>query len=117
MNRISLIIKQRMLSIIFIIIAVIGGILVFWYVSNLKTKIPEDTGYNQIFIAKTDIKKDEEITGELIEAQKIPGNIFSEKFIMDEDKISSGKYDELLLNAFRSDIVFGLEDEREEIYD
>jgi len=91
MNRISLIIKQRMLSIIFIIIAVIGGIFVFWYVSNLKAKISEDTSYNQIFIAKTDIKKDEEITGELIEAQKIPGDIFSEKFIIDEDKILGKK--------------------------
>lgn len=91
MNRISLIIKQRMLSIIFIIIAVIGGIFIFWYVSNLKMKISEDTSYNHIFIAKTDIKKDEEITGELIEAQKIPGNIFSEKFIMDEDKILGKK--------------------------
>jgi len=91
MNRISLIIKQRMLSIIFIIIAVTGGIFVFWYVSNLKAKISEDTSYNQIFIAKTDIKKDEEITGELIEAQKIPGDIFSEKFIIDEDKILGKK--------------------------
>jgi len=91
MNRISLIIKQRMLSIIFIIIAVTGGIFIFWYVSNLKSKISENTGYNQIFIAKTDIKKDEEITGELIEVQGIPGGIFSEKFIMDEDKILGKK--------------------------
>jgi Zn-dependent peptidase ImmA (M78 family) len=37
--------------------------------------------------------------------------------LMEEDKISNGKYEELLLNAFRSDIVFGIEDEREEIYD
>lgn len=36
--------------------------------------------------------------------------------LKDDDKISSGKYEELLLNAFRSDIVYGLEDE-EEIYD
>ncbi|MBN2794152.1 MAG: ImmA/IrrE family metallo-endopeptidase [Clostridia bacterium] len=37
--------------------------------------------------------------------------------LIDEDKISNGKYEELLLNAFRSDIVYGLEDEGEEIYD
>lgn len=36
--------------------------------------------------------------------------------LIDEDKISNGKYEELLLNAFRSDIVYGLEYE-EEIYD
>ena len=31
--------------------------------------------------------------------------------------VSTGKYEELLLDAFRSDIVFGMDDEAEEHYD
>jgi len=91
MNRISLIVKQKMLSIIFLIIAVFGGIIVFWYISGLKAKIPENSDYNLIFVAKTDIKKGAEIMRELIEEQKIPGNIFSEKFIIDKDEIIGEK--------------------------
>lgn len=35
----------------------------------------------------------------------------------DRNKVSSGKYEELLLDAYRSDIVFGLDDSEVEIYD
>jgi Flp pilus assembly protein CpaB len=91
MNRISLIIKQRMLSIIFITIAVIGGIVIFWYIGSLKEKIPSNLDYNLVFVAGTDIKKGEEIIRGSIEAQKIPANIFSEKFIIDEDEIIGKK--------------------------
>ncbi len=34
-----------------------------------------------------------------------------------KDLVSNGKYEELLLDAFRSDIVFGLNDDEEEHYD
>ena len=34
-----------------------------------------------------------------------------------KDLVSNGKFEELLLDAFRSDIVFGLNDDREEQYD
>lgn len=34
-----------------------------------------------------------------------------------KDLVSNGKYEELLLDAFRSDIVFGLNDDGEEHYD
>lgn len=34
-----------------------------------------------------------------------------------QDAISHGKYEELLLNAFRGDIVYGLDAEEEEVYD
>ncbi len=91
MNRISLIIKQRMLSVVFIIIAVTGGIVVFWYIGNLKEKIPENIDCNVVFVAGTNIRKGEEIMGESIEAQKIPANIFSGKFIIDKDEIIGKK--------------------------
>ncbi|NMB96638.1 MAG: ImmA/IrrE family metallo-endopeptidase [Clostridiaceae bacterium] len=34
-----------------------------------------------------------------------------------QDVISQGKYEELLLNGFRSDIIYGLDTEEEEVYD
>ncbi len=37
--------------------------------------------------------------------------------LKDRDKVSNGKYEELLLDAYRSDIVFGLDDSEVEIYD
>jgi hypothetical protein len=37
--------------------------------------------------------------------------------LKDKSLVSNGKYEELLLDAFRSDIVFGLNDEGEEYYD
>lgn len=99
MNRISLIIKQRIFGIIFIIIAVIGGIFVFWYISNLKAKISEDAGYREIFVAGADVKKGQEVTEELIGMQKIPENIFSEKFVIDKNKILGRKVTENILEG------------------
>ncbi len=37
--------------------------------------------------------------------------------LIDLDKISQGKYEELLLNAFRGDMVYGLDMDEEEVYD
>ena len=37
--------------------------------------------------------------------------------LKDKNLISKGKYEELLLDAFRGDIVYGLNTEREERYD
>ena len=87
MNRLSLIVKQKIISIIFLIIAVLGGIIIFWYISGLKEKIPENIDYSPIFVARVNLKKGDEITGESIEEQKITGNVFSEKFVMDKDRI------------------------------
>lgn len=37
--------------------------------------------------------------------------------LKDKDAISQGKYEEILLNGFRSDIVYGFDLEEEEVYD
>ncbi len=87
MNRMSLIIRQKILSIVFIIISLAGGVAIFFYINNLKENIPEEVSYNQVFIARADIRKDEEITAELLEEQKIPANIFGDKFIIDKNEI------------------------------
>ena len=87
MNRLNLILRQKLFSIVFILIAVLGGVFIYWYISNLKSKIPEDIQYQEIFIAKDDIRKGEKISKDLLEKQKLPECIFSEKFILDEDQI------------------------------
>jgi hypothetical protein len=37
--------------------------------------------------------------------------------LKDKDAISNAKYEELLLNGFRSDIVYGSDPEEDEVYD
>lgn len=91
MNRITLIIRQKIFSIMFIIIAIIGGIFIYWYISNLKARVSEDTEYKQIFVAGDDIRHGEEITEESIKIQRISENIFSEKYITDKDKVLGKK--------------------------
>lgn len=91
MNRISLILRQKFFSIIFIILAILGGIFIFWYIGNLKSQISENIEYREIFIARDFIEKGEEITKDLIERQKLPKNIFSGKFILDESQILGKK--------------------------
>jgi Flp pilus assembly protein CpaB len=91
MNRMSLIIRQRILSIVFVIISIAGGIFIFLYVSNLKEKIPLSADYNRIFIAGISISRNEEITADLLVEQKIPADILSEKFILDKNEIIGEK--------------------------
>lgn len=87
----SLILRQKLLSIIFIIIAAFGGIFIFWYINNLKSKNLESMNCKEIFTAKADINLEQEITENLLEKQKIPLNIFSEKFLTDLNQIKGKK--------------------------
>jgi Flp pilus assembly protein CpaB len=87
MNRASLIFKQKFISIIFIIIALAGSILIYFYVSNLKPSSAEDAFSNEVLIAKEVIKAGAEITIEMIGKQKISKNIFSNNFISNENEI------------------------------
>ncbi|MCL5771557.1 MAG: SAF domain-containing protein [Actinobacteria bacterium] len=87
MNRASLIFKQKFISIIFIIIALIGGVLIYFYISNLKASLAKDPMSNEVLIAKEDIEKGSEIQIEMITKQKISKNIFSNNFISNESEI------------------------------
>ena len=92
-----------MFSIIFILVSVLGGFFIYWYVSSLKSKIPEDTQYREIYIAKVDIGKGEEISEDLLEKQKLPKCIFSEKFVLDKDQILGKKVGSDIL---KGEIIF-----------
>jgi Flp pilus assembly protein CpaB len=87
MNRASLIFKQKFISIIFIIIALAGSVLIYFYISNIKSSSAEDSFSNEVLIAKEEIKAGAEITIEMIGKQKISKNIFSNNFISNKNEI------------------------------
>lgn len=91
-----------MLGIIFIVVAVIGGVFIFWYISGLKSNISENTEYRQIFITRVNIEEGEEFSEELIELQKINENIFSDSFVVEKDDILGKKAAE---NIMKGDII------------
>jgi len=91
MNRLNLIIRQKIFSIIFILIAILGGIFIFFYINNLKSRVPDDMEYQEIFIAKDDIPEDEIISKELLDKQRLPKSVFSEKFVLDINQILGKK--------------------------
>lgn len=91
MNRLSIIFRQKLISIIFIIISLIGGFLIFLYINNLKTENSNALDYQEIFIAKDTIKKGDTISEDLIEKQKIPRDIFSSKFVTNKAEVIGQK--------------------------
>ncbi len=101
MNRVSLILRQKIIGIIFIITAILGGFFVFWYINNLKSGTLEDAT-KTVFITTRDIRKGEELTFEMFGKQKISDNIFSERFITDEEQIS-GRI--ALIDILKSEII------------
>jgi len=91
MNRLSLIFRQKLFTIIFIIISILGGFLVFWYLNSLKAEGSVDFAGKEIFTAAVDIESGQVIQEELLEKKKIPENIFNEKFILDKSQILDKK--------------------------
>jgi Flp pilus assembly protein CpaB len=91
MNRLSLILRQKLFIIIFIIVSILGGVFVFWYLNILKARGTEDFAGKEIFTAVSDIESGRVIQEELLEKKKIPENIFNEKFIIDKSQILNKK--------------------------
>lgn len=91
MNRLSLIFRQKLFAIIFIIVSILGGIFVFWYLNSLKIRGTQDFTGKEIFTAAYDIESGQVIQEELLEKKKMPENIFNEKFIIDKNQILNKK--------------------------
>ncbi|MBC7334448.1 MAG: flagella basal body P-ring formation protein FlgA [Actinobacteria bacterium] len=83
--------RQRIISITFVIISLLGGLFIFFYLKNLEEEKSGNTDYREIFIAKNAISRGETITEDLIEEQKIPKNIFSNKFVTVKTEIIGKK--------------------------
>ena len=115
MNRVSLIFKQKFISIIFIIIALAGSILVYFYISRMKTSSAEDAFSNEVLITKEEIKKGSEIKIEMIGKQKISKNIFSNNFISNENEIVGKQAKDTILKGeiISSEKIKGIEESKD----
>ncbi|MGM0367640.1 MAG: Flp pilus assembly protein CpaB [Actinomycetota bacterium] len=103
MNRLSLVLKQKIFNIVFVLIALLMGMFMFLYINNLKSKIPQDLDYKEAVIANAEIIKGEEINGEKIKTQQLPEVIFSEKIIKNTD-VLIGK--EANRNISKGEIIY-----------
>jgi Flp pilus assembly protein CpaB len=91
MNRLSLILRQKLFTIVFILVSIFGGVFVFWYLNNLKMMGAEEFDGKDIYTAAADIESGQIIKEELLEKKKMPENIFNEKFIIDKNQIIDKK--------------------------
>ena len=115
MNRVSLIFKQKFISIIFIIIALAGSILIYFYISNIKSAATEDEFSNEVLIAKEEIRAGSEIKIEMIGKQKISKNIFSNNFISDENGIIGKQAKDTILKGeiISSEKIKGIDESKD----
>ena len=86
-SRFSLIIRQQLFSILFMSAALLLGLIMFWYIGDLKSKAPESSQMQQLIIASTDIGAGYMITEDMVQVQGIPQAVFSERAVKDKDDI------------------------------
>src|SRR5665811_1386423 len=112
MNRVSLIFKQKFISIIFIVIAFSGSIFIYFYISSMKLSSAADSFSNEVLIAKEEIVKGAEIKIEMIGKQKISKNIFSSNFITEEDEIVAKQVKDTILKGeiIPSEKIIGIDE-------
>ena len=87
-NRFGLIIRRKIFIIIFIILMVFAGLIIYWYALNIREKNRLASENVNILTAKTEIKAGTRLTEDIIEKQKIPRKIFNKNFITDLNDIS-----------------------------
>jgi len=91
MNRLSLIIRQKIFIIIFVVVVVIGGVIIYLYLSRNDDKDAVNTGTCNVFVARDDIPSGAEVTEDMIEYEEIPDNVYSEDFIISKEAIIGKK--------------------------
>ncbi len=91
MNRLFLILRQKLFIVIFIVAVASGAIVLYLYISNIS----RDSGYDmknpEVYVANTDIAAGTEITEDLIGLKMITENINSEKFITSAEDVIGEK--------------------------
>ncbi|MCE5329814.1 SAF domain-containing protein [bacterium] len=83
----NLFMKEKIITIVFLIIAFIGGILIFIFIKDLGEGDKFQGDFNEVLIAKQRIEPGSQIQMEDIEKQKISKSIFSDSFIEEFEKI------------------------------
>lgn len=118
MNRINLIIRQRIFIIAIILMLVFAGFLIYWYLAGTDNKKQLSGGNIDIYTSRIEIKAGVQITKEMIEKKSIPGNIFNQKFITDINGIT-GKVTALEIakgEIISSDKIQGMESVKDSNY-
>ena len=78
----------------------------------------ENIGVKQIYFKHLFIQKDRKNKIIGVNSNSTYGKYIKlAEELKDKDAISQGKYEEILLNGFRSDIVYGSNPDEEEVYD
>ncbi len=88
MNRINLIIRQKIFIIAIILMLVFAGFLIYWYLASSNNERRLTGGNIDIYTSRIEIKAGMQITKDMIEKKSIPGNIFNQKFITDVGEIT-----------------------------
>lgn len=87
MNRFSLIIRQKLISVIMLAVSILGGIFIYLYLGHLKAGQNIVFEGQEIIIASQDILKGSIITASDIADQNIPESIFSDKYIFEKESV------------------------------
>ncbi len=88
MNRINLIIRQKIFIIAIILMLIFAGFLIYWYLSSSRSDKQNITGNIDIYTSRVEIKAGTQITKDMVEKKGIPENIFNQKFITDVGEIT-----------------------------
>jgi Flp pilus assembly protein CpaB len=118
MNRINLIIRQKIFIIVIILMLVFAGFLIYWYLSSSKSQNQYAGGNIDIYTSRIEIKAGTQITKDMIEKKSIPENIFSQKFLTDTNEIT-GKVTALDIvkgEIISSDKIQGVENLKDSNY-
>ncbi len=118
MNRINLIIRQKIFIIAIILMLVFAGFLIYWYLAGSKNENQYADGNMDIYTSRVEIKAGIQITKDMIEKKSIPGNIFNQKFITDVSEIT-GKATALDIakgEIISSDKIQGVESAKDSSY-
>jgi Flp pilus assembly protein CpaB len=118
MNRINLIIRQKIFIIAIILMLVFAGFLIYWYLAGSNNEKHLPGGNIDIYTSRIEIKAGMQITKDIIEKKSIPANIFNQKFITDIGEIT-GKLtvqDIAKGEIISSDKIQGLESAKDPSY-
>jgi Flp pilus assembly protein CpaB len=91
MNRLGLIIRQKIFIIVFIILMIIGAVVIYLYLSSSDSTKKDSMNNCKVFIAKNDISAGTEINMDLLDCKSIPAKLYSESFIVLEEDILGRK--------------------------
>jgi Flp pilus assembly protein CpaB len=118
MNRINLIIRQKIFIITIVLMLVFAGFLIYWYLAGSNNEKQLTGGNIDIYTSRIEIKAGMQITKDMIEKKSIPGNIFNQKFITDVSEIT-GKVTALDIakgEIISSDKIQGVESAKDSNY-